>query len=61
LPRGIFTAKADLTLRIHDTLPWNRFPARDRVQRVANETRMPRQPRDARHLTVGCYSATWYS
>jgi hypothetical protein len=61
LPRGIFTAKADRTLRIYDSLPWNRFPARDRVERVTNETRLPRQPRDARHLTIGGYSAAWYS
>jgi hypothetical protein len=61
LPRGIFTAKADRTLRIHDALPWNRFPTRGRVERVTNETRLPRQFCDARHLTVGRYSATWYS
>jgi hypothetical protein len=61
LPRCICTAKADRPLRIHDALPWNRFPARDRVERVTNETRLPRQPRDARHLTIGGHSATWYS
>ena len=61
LPRGVFTAKADRPLRIHDALPWNRFPARDRVECVTNETRLPRQPRDARHLTVSGYSTTWYS
>jgi hypothetical protein len=61
LPLGIFTAKADRALRIHDALPRDCFPTRDRVERVTNETRLPRQPCDARHLTVGGHSATWYS
>jgi hypothetical protein len=61
LPRGPFTAKADRALRIYDTLPRNFFPRRGRVERVTNETRLPGQLRDARHLTVGRYSATWYS
>jgi hypothetical protein len=61
LTRSVFTGKADRTLRIHDALPWKFFPRRGRVERVTNETRLPRQPRDARHLAVGRYSATWYS
>jgi hypothetical protein len=61
LPRGVFTAKADRTLRIHDTLPWNRFPPWGRVERVTNKTRLARQSRDARHLTIGGYFATRYS
>jgi hypothetical protein len=61
LTRGAFTVKADRSLRIHDALPWNFLTRRGRVERVPNETRLPRQPRDARHLTVGRYSATWYS
>jgi hypothetical protein len=61
LPRGAFTAKADRALSIYDALPWNFFPHRRRVERVTNETRLSRQPRDARHLTVGGHSATWNS
>lgn len=60
MPRGAFTAKADRTLRIHYALPRKFFPRRSRVERITNETRLPRQPRDARHLTVGRYSSTWY-
>ena len=61
MPRGAFTAKADRALRIYDALPRKFFPDRRRVERVTDETRLARQPRDARHLTVGRYSATWNS
>jgi hypothetical protein len=61
LPRGAFTAKADRAQRIYDALPRNFLPRRRRVESVTNETRLTRQPRDARHLTVGRYSATRYS
>jgi len=47
-------------MRIYDALPRNRCARRQRVECITNETGLPRQSSEARHLSIGSYAAARY-
>ena len=51
---------ADLALCIYHALPGDSRPRGQRVERVANQARLPRQAGEARYLSVGGYAAPRY-
>jgi hypothetical protein len=48
-------SNADCALRIYDTLPGDRRAGWQRVKRVTHQACLPRQPGQARYLTVGSH------
>ena len=45
---------------IYDALPGNSRSRGQRMERVTNQARLPRQAGEAGYLSVGGYAAAWY-
>ena len=60
LIRLVSRPNADFALRIYDALPGNSRPRGQCMERVTNQSRLPGQAGEARYLSVGGYTASWY-
>lgn len=60
LIRLVSRANADFALCIHDALPGDSRSRGQRMERVTNQARLPRQAGEPGYLSIGGYAAAWY-
>jgi hypothetical protein len=60
LIRLVSRPNADFAPCIYDALPGDSRSRWQRMERVTNQARLPRQAGEPRYLAVGGYTAAWY-